>query len=216
MRSKWNFFSAFLTLVVIIGAHSLGRAQDGTNPAPSPSPSPSVSTPEPGASNDDQDEVRGAFLTSRPKTADKPKSTTTGTPVRKSRRRPAVTPNPSTSGTSPSSTTTTTQNPSNTSRKNTAAQKIGLGLTLFMRDSNGLAIRVDPAHEFHKGDRVRVLLETNTDGHLYIFNTTDGGDPVMIYPDAQMDEAEHHVQAQGPIVNPLHARAPGTPRCCRL
>jgi hypothetical protein len=82
------------------------------------------------------------------------------------------------------------------------AQKIGLGLTLFMRDSNGLAIRVDPAHEFHKGDRVRVLLETNTDGHLYIFNTTDGGDPVMIYPDAQMDEAGNYVQSHVPFEIP--------------
>jgi len=33
-------------------------------------------------------------------------------------------------------------------------------LTLFMRDSNGLAVRTDPSHAFHKGDHVRVLLET--------------------------------------------------------
>jgi hypothetical protein len=76
-----------------------------------------------------------------------------------------------------------------------------------MRDSNGLAIRVDPAHEFHKGDRVRVLLETNTDGHLYIFNTTDGGDPVMIYPDAQIDEAGNYVQSHVPFEIPSSVAA---------
>ena len=70
-----------------------------------------------------------------------------------------------------------------------AAQRIGLGLTLFMRDSNGLSLRVDPSREFRKGDHVRVLLETNADGYLYIFNTTDGGTPLMIYPDAELDEA---------------------------
>jgi len=57
-----------------------------------------------------------------------------------------------------------------TKQARTSRQRLGLGLTLFMRDSNGLAVRVDPNHEFHKGDRVRVLLETNSDGHLYIFN----------------------------------------------
>ncbi|HXM34649.1 MAG TPA: DUF4384 domain-containing protein, partial [Pyrinomonadaceae bacterium] len=88
------------------------------------------------------------------------------------------------------------------SKKKPLVQKIGLGLTLFMRDSNGLAVRVDPTHEFHKGDRVRVLLETNSDGHLYIFNTTDDGPPVMIYPDPQLDEAGNYLQAHVPLEIP--------------
>lgn len=86
-------------------------------------------------------------------------------------------------------------------------QKMGLGLTLFMRDLNGLAVRVDPTHEFHKGDRVRVLLETNADGHLYIFNTTDDGPPVMIYPDPQMDDAGNYLQAHVPFEIPSSAAA---------
>jgi hypothetical protein len=81
-------------------------------------------------------------------------------------------------------------------------QRLGLGLTLFTRDSNGLAVRVDPHHEFHKGDRVRVLLETNADGYLYIFNTTDGGAPVMVYPDPQLDEAGNFIQAHVPFEIP--------------
>jgi hypothetical protein len=71
-----------------------------------------------------------------------------------------------------------------------------------MRDSNGLAVRVDPAHEFHQGDRVRILLETNTEGYLYIFNTTDDGEPVMIYPDAQLDDAGNFIQAHVPFEIP--------------
>ena len=50
-----------------------------------------------------------------------------------------------------------------------------MGLTLFMRDSNGLAVRTDPSHQFHKGDHVRFLFETNADGFLYVFNTTTAG-----------------------------------------
>ena len=102
--------------------------------------------------------------------------------------------------TSPGKTTEKTEG--DTTKKPAAVQRIGVGLTLFMRDSNGLAVRVDPNHDFHKGDRVRVLLETNVDGHLYIFNTTDGGDPVMIYPDVQLDEAGNYMQAHVPFEIP--------------
>jgi hypothetical protein len=76
--------------------------------------------------------------------------------------------------------------------------RIGLGMTLFTRDSNGLAVRVDPEHVFRKGDRVRVLLETNTDGYLYIFNQTNDGPVIMIYPDKDLDEAGNYIKAHIP------------------
>ena len=79
-----------------------------------------------------------------------------------------------------------------------AKPRLGLGMTLFMRDANGLAVRTDPSREFKKGDHVRVLLETNADGYLYVFNTTDGGQPVMIYPDPELDEAGNYVQGHVP------------------
>ncbi len=170
-----------------------------------------------------QDEdVRGAFLTSRPK--EKP---ATSAPAKKpGRRRPkqlAASNSPSNAGkpsnegkpsnaikasnpssekkpansetSAPSSTTSSSTKPVNTPR-------MGLGLTLFMRDSSGLAVRVDPNHVFHKGDRVRVLLETNADGYLYIFNSTNDGPAVMIYPNADLDEAGNYVQAHVPFEIP--------------
>ena len=155
------------------------------------------------AQSPDEEDVRGSFLTTRPKTAEKPAKSSTGT--RRGRRRPTSTAKTSTTTassmeTSPGKTTEKTEG--DTAKKAAAAQRIGLGLTLFMRDSNGLAVRTDPNHEFHKGDRVRVLLETNVDGHLYIFNATDGGDPVMIYPDVQLDEAGNFMQAHVPFEIP--------------
>jgi hypothetical protein len=84
---------------------------------------------------------------------------------------------------------------------------MGLGLTLFMRDSNGLAVRTDPAHEFHKGDHVRFLIETNADGYLYVFNTTDGGQPVMVYPAVDLDEAGNYFQAHVPFEIPSSVAA---------
>jgi hypothetical protein len=149
----------------------------------------------------DQEDVRGAFLTSRPASTDKPVNSTRR---RSTRRRPKTTTAKPPAG-SKESGTNAAGNPEGDSAPKegrTSTQRLGLGVTLFMRDSNGLAVRVDPNHEFHRGDRVRVLLETNADGHLYIFNTTDNGEPVMIYPDPQLDEAGNFLQAHVPFEIP--------------
>jgi Domain of unknown function (DUF4384) len=152
------------------------------------------------------DDVRGAFMTSRPK--EKPAST--GTATKPSRRRPKTTPGPNKPGKSPEKTPEKpgTSGPSSSeSSKPVNAPRLGLGLTLFMRDSNGLAVRVDPDHVFQKGDRVRVLLETNADGYLYIFNTTNDGPATMIYPDAALDEAGNYLQAHVPFEIPTSLSA---------
>ena len=148
------------------------------------------------------DDVRGAFLTSRPKV--KPASTGTSKP---SRRRPKTTAGPDKPAKPPEKTTGKPVTPEPSSKvsepsKPVNSPRLGLGLTLFMRDSNGLAVRVDPDRVFAKGDRVRVLLETNADGYLYIFNTTNDGPATMIYPHADLDEAGNYVQAHVPFEIP--------------
>ncbi len=157
----------------------------------------------------DQDNVRGAFLTSRPKqkapasgttsrpSRRRPKATVTNDPGKSAEKKPA---NPGVSNVGP-----TAANKPSEPRKPVNAPRIGLGMTLFTRDSNGLAVRVDPEHVFQKGDRVRVLLETNTDGYLYIFNTTNDGPVSMIYPDAQLDEAGNYIKAHIPWEIPSSA-----------
>ena len=158
----------------------------------------------------DDDDVRGAFLTTRPK--DKPASSSSAARPPRKRPRPSATPSkspetPGGSTTSKGSTGSTgSKGPGTTSKtpdsKPVNAARLGLGLTLFSRDSNGLAVRVDPDRVFRKGDRVRILLETNTDGYLYIFNRTNDGPPVMIYPDAEIDEGGNYLQAHVPFEIP--------------
>ena len=155
-----------------------------------------------------QDEdVRGAFMTSRPK--DKP-SGSNSTPRTSSRRRPKPS-GPSNPDKLVDKTVDKTPNkpanPGHSSKPSEPstpvnARRMGLGVTLFMRDSNGLAVRVDPDHVFRKGDRVRIVLETNADGYLYVFNTTNEGEATMIYPDAELDEAGNYLQAHVPFVIP--------------
>ena len=98
----------------------------------------------------------------------------------------------------------------NSSTVNGPAQAIGLGYTLFMRDSNGRSVRVEPGHEFHSGDRVRISLEPNVDGYLYVFHTEGDGQPEMIYPDARLDageELDRSARADGSTVERTVGRA---------
>jgi hypothetical protein len=144
-----------------------------------------------------QDEdVRGAFMTTRPKAAPKGNKPVPGNRPSRRRPKPIVTGGTDTDATKGGSTT----KKDTPEKLNTA--RIGLGLTLFMRDSNGLAVRTDPTHQFRKGDHVRFLVETNADGFLYVFNTTDGGQPIMIYPDPEVDEAGNYFQAHVPFEIP--------------
>ena len=151
----------------------------------------------PALTQEPQEDVRGAFLTTRPKPADKSvKGNETAKPTR--RRPKASTTKAGTSGTA----TVTTSVGTNDPHPKVISQKLGLGLTLFTRDSLGLAVRVDPTRTFHRGDRVRVLLETNADGYLYIFNTTNGGKPVMIYPNKELDDGGNYLRSHIPFEIP--------------
>jgi hypothetical protein len=85
---------------------------------------------------------------------------------------------------------------------NAASGPIGLGYTLFMRDPNGRSIRVEPGHEFHNGDRVRISLEPSIDGYLYVFHTEGDGPAEMIYPDPRLDGGENWIEAHVPIEVP--------------
>jgi hypothetical protein len=149
-----------------------------------------------------EEDVRGAFLTSRPK--EKPANS--GATTKPSRRRPKQSTPPANTGKPPEKQTGKSGDsaPSSSSEpsKPVNLPRLGIGLTLFLRDSNGLAQRTDPEHVFVKGDRVRVLLETNADGYLYIFNTTNHGPATMIYPHADLDEGGNYLQAHVPFEVP--------------
>lgn len=145
-----------------------------------------------------QDEdVRGAFLSSRPKTTNANASR---------RRRP---PRRATNGS-----TSTNANLANANNKfansngssraqngsmTSPMEAIGLGYTLYLRDINGRAVRVEPTREFHNGDRIRISLEPNIDGYLYVFHTEGDGPPEMIFPDARLEGGDNWIAAHVPI-----------------
>ena len=144
------------------------------------------------------DEVRGAFLSSRPKT------TNSNAPSRRHRPRHTNS-NANTSPSASKNANTAATNANTAHNKNSSKnslQAIGLGYTLFMKDASGREVRVEPSREFHNGDSVRLALEPNVDGYLYIFDAENESAPQMIYPDPRLDAGDNSVEAHVPIEIP--------------
>ncbi|HYH85332.1 MAG TPA: DUF4384 domain-containing protein [Pyrinomonadaceae bacterium] len=79
---------------------------------------------------------------------------------------------------------------------------IGLGYTVFMKEQTGGLLPVDPSREYKSGDRIAIALEPNTEGYIYIFNAENDRDPMMLFPNVQLDnganEAHAHVRESYP------------------
>jgi hypothetical protein len=75
------------------------------------------------------------------------------------------------------------------------ARPIALGYTLVMEDANGRPVVVDEAREFKFGDSIRLLLEPDTNGYFYIFQTQDDAQPQMLYPHAALDKGRNGIGA---------------------
>jgi len=142
------------------------------------------------------EEVRGAFLSSRPKN-------TNSTPPATRRRKPPQRQTNTSSAAAKNANTTKIVNANigfaNTSSGRLPMPAIALAYTIFMRDMNGRAVRVDPTREFHNGDRIRISLEPNVDGYVYVFHTENDGPPEMIYPDARLEGGENWIEAHVPV-----------------
>ncbi len=79
---------------------------------------------------------------------------------------------------------------------------IGLGYTLFKKTVDGKPVRVNPSQVFREGDGVRFMIESNTNGYLYIFHRENDGLPRMIFPDARLQGGDNRIKAHVPYETP--------------
>lgn len=77
-----------------------------------------------------------------------------------------------------------------------------LGHSLFLRESSGRPVRVSPLRRFQEGDAVRILVESNIDGHLYVFDREGEGPLRMIFPDVRIRRGENRLAAHVPLLIP--------------
>jgi hypothetical protein len=80
-----------------------------------------------------------------------------------------------------------------TLKASVAGRPIALGYTLYKME--GARLVPTAAREFTSSDRIRIFLETNTDGYVYVFNTTDEAEPTMIYPHVTVGRGANGIEA---------------------
>jgi hypothetical protein len=73
---------------------------------------------------------------------------------------------------------------------------------MYMRNAAGDPIRIDPERTFYEGDRIRLSMEPNTDGYLYVFHTENDGPPTLIFPDARLNDGDNTIEAHVPYEVP--------------
>lgn len=93
--------------------------------------------------------------------------------------------------------------------KASAPPALALGYSIFMRDdATGGLLPAPSSKTYRSGDAIFMVLETNADGYLYVFDAENGKDPVMIYPDARLRDGANEVRAHVRETYPEDAELP--------
>ena len=132
------------------------------------------------------DEVRGAFLKSRQKAAATKRRSPSKPASGAGKATPAYPKKPAESS-EPALPQTTAPAP--------PEAPLALGYTLYQRGPDGEPARVNPDKVFHSGAALRLTIEPNFDGYLYIFHTSDDGPAKMLYPNSRLSRGENRVSA---------------------
>lgn len=73
---------------------------------------------------------------------------------------------------------------------------LALGYSVYMRDeATGGLLPAPTGKSYRAGDAIVMVMETNSDGYLYVFNAENGKNPVMIYPDVRLHDGANEVRA---------------------
>lgn len=140
-------------------------------------------------SSGDEELTRGAFLKTRVKntirkTGSSPKSTTGP----KAEQPPKVQPAAESEGGKSS-------DPNSGGDGGSEAVPIGLGYTLFKKGAGDKPVRVPATQVFRTGDEVRLAIEPNISGYLYVFYTDAAGQANMLFPNAQLKQGDNFVKS---------------------
>jgi hypothetical protein len=74
-----------------------------------------------------------------------------------------------------------------------SGQVSGMKVTILLAGANGALSPVDPKREFKPGEEIKVIVESNMRGYLYLVNFGASGKNSVIFPDARAGES-HRLQ----------------------
>jgi hypothetical protein len=79
---------------------------------------------------------------------------------------------------------------------------LGLRINVLRYNSDGTTTDVLPDTIFHSGDRIRLSVETNARGHLYIANQGTSGTWKAMFPSSEIEGGDNRVESMKPTVVP--------------
>jgi hypothetical protein len=88
-----------------------------------------------------------------------------------------------------------TKNAANAGDKHTLSASVPLGLryAVMKRDASGQYSEIDPDTSFHSGDRIRLKVDANTSGYLYVVMQGSSGTWKLLFPSAEVAGGSNHV-----------------------
>lgn len=72
-------------------------------------------------------------------------------------------------------------------------RRVGLKYRILLRTPDCDIKEVDSAYTFHSGDKVRLQIESNVDGYLYVLQKGSTGKDRMLFPDARINGGDNKI-----------------------
>lgn len=83
-----------------------------------------------------------------------------------------------------------------------AGQPLGLRINVLRYNPDGKDTEVLPDAVFHSGDRIRLKIEPNARGFLYVVNQGASGTWTALFPSSEIADGDNHVESMRPCVVP--------------
>lgn len=71
---------------------------------------------------------------------------------------------------------------------------LGLRYSVMKRDAAGKFVEVDQDATFHSGDRIRLTVDTNTAGYLYVVMQGSSGNWRLLFPSPEVDGGNNRIE----------------------
>ena len=82
---------------------------------------------------------------------------------------------------------------------------LGLGYTLLLRVDRDNFVHASSKRIFKNGEAIRLLVESSSDGYLYVFHKDGGGPARMIFPSWKVEQGKNRILAHIPLPVPAGA-----------
>jgi hypothetical protein len=191
--NRWVWVGGAAAAAVLVAVVSLGLPSTNVEPSAVAAVAATVAAPPAG------NEVSNAALSAANSAAEAPGDRSAAPPVAVRTAPVAVKPENVSPPPPPVETTAVTRDLSAkdmfaSTSADAAAVAPGIRFRMMLEGPDGKAIDVDPARDFHTGERIRFAFESNIDGYLYVAQQGTSGNWTVLFPNPEINGGRNAVK----------------------